>query len=438
MRKITIFILLALLLVLGAAPAYAIPALPHAFYGSVTINGSVAANGTEVSATVDNGTVISTQNPVTTAAGSYGVDSTKLLVQGDITPGATITFYVNGVEAVGQTATFEAGGGPTERDLSVTIRRPAGGGGGGLIRRPPPGTTDVRGVVGTGCCFLEGTDTISEDGLCTLTIPEGTVGLTEELECLSEITMVIMDEPPPPPKDAHIIGLVYDFGPDGATFDPPAMLTFDYDPRDIPEGIAEQDLVLAYYDEVAGKWVELKGCVVDRTANTITAPFSHFTGFTIVGAPPPPPPAPAAFSVSNLSVQPIEVQPRDAVTITVSVANTGGTEESYSVVLKINRVKEAEKSVTVAAGKSQDVSFTVTREEAASYSVVVDGLSGSFTVAAPEVAVPAPPAPPAPSAPPAPMPPAKLPINWPVLGGIIAAIVVAALLIFFSVRRRAY
>ena len=87
------------------------------------------------------------------------------------------------------------------------------------------------------------------------------------------------------------------------------------------------------------------------------------------------------------------------VTITVSVANTGGTEGTYTVVLKINGVKEAEKNVTIAAGKSQDVSFSVTKEQAGSYSVTVDGLSGSFTVTAPPAMVPP--------------PPTKLPVNWP-------------------------
>ena len=113
----------------------------------------------------------------------------------------------------------------------------------------------------------------------------------------------------------------------------------------------------------------------------------------------------------------------------MSVANTGGTRGSYTVALMINGVKEAEKSVTVAAGDSRSVSFTVSKEDIASYSVVVDGLSGSFTVVAP-----LPPAPP----PPAPPPEVKAPINWPLIGGIIAGVIVVGLLIFFLVRRRAY
>ena len=130
------------------------------------------------------------------------------------------------------------------------------------------------------------------------------------------------------------------------------------------------------------------------------------------------PPAPAAFSVSSLSIQPAEVQPKEPVAISVSIANTGGELGSYTVVLKIDGVKEAEETVTIAAGEGQDVSFSVTREEAGSYSVVVDGLSVSFTV----VPVVVPPAPPG--------------INWPLIGGIIGGVIVVGLIIFFLKFRR--
>ncbi len=123
---------------------------------------------------------------------------------------------------------------------------------------------------------------------------------------------------------------------------------------------------------------------------------------------------PAAFSVSNLSIQPAEIEPGETVTITALVANTGGESGSYTVVLKIDGVKEAEETVTIAAGESLDVSFSVTREDPGSYTVEVDGLSGSFTV----VVVVAPPG-----------------INWALIGGIIAGVVAMGLLIFFLARR---
>ncbi|GAI32808.1 unnamed protein product, partial [marine sediment metagenome] len=126
------------------------------------------------------------------------------------------------------------------------------------------------------------------------------------------------------------------------------------------------------------------------------------------------PPEPAAFSVAYLSFSPLEVEPGEAVTVTVLVANIGGESGSYAVVLKIDGVKEAEETVTLAAGDSQDVSFSATREEPGNYTVTVDGWSGSFTVVA--------------------LPPG---VNWPLIGGIIGGVVVVGLLVFFFVRRRA-
>jgi len=157
----------------------------------------------------------------------------------------------------------------------------------------------------------------------------------------------------------------------------------------------------------AGDSQEVSFSVTKEDAGIYSVAVAELTGsFTVV--------APAAFSVSDLSLQPAQVKPGEAVTISASVANTGGESGSYTVVLKIDGVKEAEKTVTIAAGESQDVSFSVTKEEAATYTVTVDGLSGSFTVA----------------------PPAKPPVNWPLIGGIIGGVIVVALLVFFLVRRR--
>jgi len=128
--------------------------------------------------------------------------------------------------------------------------------------------------------------------------------------------------------------------------------------------------------------------------------------------------APAAFSVSNLSIKPAKVEPGGTVTITVLVANTGGESGSYTVVLKINRVKKAEETVTIAAGDSQEVSFSIVtedkkptthEEELFTYTVLVDGLSGGFTIVVP------------------PLPG----LNWPLIGGFIGAAVLIGLAIFF-------
>ena len=253
---------------------------------------------------------------------------------------------------------------------------------------PPPPPTIETNLLGIEESFpisrsgeiLETIEAASEDGILTITLPKGTIVLLEG-EPLETLEVAVDETPPDPPEDAHLIGLAYDFGPDGATFDPPLTLEYTYDPDALAEGVAEEDLVLAYYDEEAGEWVELD-CVVDTENNIIIASVPHFTTFAIIGVVTPLPPViPATFSVGSLSIFPSIVDVDETVTISVLVANTGGKSGSCKVTLKINGVEEAAKEVTVRAGLSKEVTFSVTKEEAGSYTVAVDGLSGSFTVA---------------------------------------------------------
>jgi len=238
--------------------------------------------------------------------------------------------------------------------------------------------------------ILQTIEATSEDGNLTMTIPEGTIALDKDSKRLASLETAVDESPPDPPADANIIGLAYDFDPDGAMFSPPITLTWNYDPDVLPEGVTEESLIMAYYEEAVDEWIGLV-CVVDTENNTITASVSHFTAFAIIGSvtPPPVPPAPARFTFSSLEVSPSQVTPGEEVTISVLVANTGGESGSYTVVLKIDGVKEAEERVTISAGRSQEVSFSVTKEEADTYAVTVDGLIGSFTVI-PVVAPPAP------------------------------------------------
>ena len=135
----------------------------------------------------------------------------------------------------------------------------------------------------------------------------------------------------------------------------------------------------------------------------------------------------ATFTSSDLSISPGEVFAGETVNISVVVTNTGNCLDSYTVTLKINGATEATRDITVNAGASENVTFTVSREQAGSYSVAIDGLSGSFTVAAPDTSQPA-----AEDE----APEDENPVNWPLIGGIIAGMVVIGLIILFVVRRR--
>jgi len=162
---------------------------------------------------------------------------------------------------------------------------------------------------------------------------------------------------------------------------------------------------------------------------------------TVEGPPPettePPPetteptPGPAAFSLSSLTISPSEIALGESVTISVEVTNTGEEAGNYEVILKIDGVVEASEEVSVAAGASQGVIFTVAKDVAKTYSVDVHGLSGTFVV---REEAPAPPAPPAP--PPAPATPAK-PVNWTILWGVIGGMTAVGITTFVLARRRA-
>ena len=294
--------------------------------------------------------------------------------------------------------------------------------------------------------ILETIEATSEDGTLTLTIPEGTIALDKDDNPLTSLEAEVDTSPLPPPENTSIIGLAYDFGPDGATFDPPITLTQSYDPNDIPEGVAEEDLVLAWYDEAANRWVELD-CVVYTGNNTITASIEHFTTFAIIAIPAklPPPPGvvlslpPAAFTPSSLRLSPVEVNIGDEVTISLFVVNTGGKSGSYEVTLKIDGVVAATKEVTVSAGFSKEVTFTISKDIAGTYSVDVNGLTDSFTVKEKEAVATPEPEPESASTPTPPAtytPPPVTPINWPVVCGVVTAVVAMGSLLFFLARRR--
>jgi len=89
---------------------------------------------------------------------------------------------------------------------------------------------------------------------------------------------------------------------------------------------------------------------------------------------------PARFDISDLSITPSEVYPTGEVTISTLVQNVGGSEGSYDVVLKINGIEEARKSVTLGPGASETLSFTATGDSAGDYNIDINGRTGKFVV----------------------------------------------------------
>lgn len=194
--------------------------------------------------TLDNGNLV------------FELDNVNLVMDGKSKALVTLTVKASGSTTSGiYTTELEI------KSEEAPIITPSGGGGG---EAPPRLVT-------------------SPDSTTELSIPLSTTIKDKDGRRIYPSNIKITDNPnpPAPPSDTSIIGLTYNFEPSGATFDPPITLTFTYDPGQLPEGVNEGDLVVAFYDEATGEWINLV-CVVDTETNTITALVSHFTAFAIL------------------------------------------------------------------------------------------------------------------------------------------------------------
>src|SRR3989344_8112197 len=121
-------ILLVIAILTTSISVFAAPGIPHQFYGSVTINGSPAADGIVISAVIEGRTY-----NATTVNGEYGVLPGEPLFVEDpnsTADGETIQFFVEGQDAVAASETF-SNGGFTQLNLSATVETPPSGGNGG-------------------------------------------------------------------------------------------------------------------------------------------------------------------------------------------------------------------------------------------------------------------------------------------------------------------
>jgi len=469
-----------------------------------------------------------------------GIDETtaRIILDGiDVTDDASvtdidITYAASGLDEDTHSVKVivsDKKGNQASKSWSFDVEDDGGGGGGG--GDGAAGIISVSDAVNSSGKFTREVTGQSEDGKVEITIPKNTIGKNRNGQPLHSITIKEKKTPPSPPANARIIGLVYDLEPDGSTFDPPISVTFHYKQSQIPDGVSEENLVLAIWDKTLGEWQILPG-TVDPTDNTITAQVAHFCEFTViaytrpanisvgnaslspskvnigetatltvtvtnsgdlrgtydailkidgvatqtkrieidggdsikvsfsitpdtagsytvsVGNLPVPfeviePGSPAEFHVGNLSVSPPEVGAGENVNISVFISNDGDLVGTCEVTLKINNVVIKAKNVAVDGGASQKVTFVVSRDTAGSYSVDVNGLSGTFIVTgeatSPPATIGASPQPPA--ATPGgitPPPPPDNAISWWIIAVIIAAVLVVGLLIFFLVRRPAY
>ena len=93
--------------------------------------------------------------------------------------------------------------------------------------------------------------------------------------------------------------------------------------------------------------------------------------------------AEATFELSNLTISPQEVETGRSAIISVDIANTGGAEGTYAVILKIDGAQSDEKNVTVQAEATTQATFNITIEKEGSYSIDINGLTAILNVVKP-------------------------------------------------------
>jgi hypothetical protein len=254
---------------------------------------------------------------------------------------------------------------------------------------------------------------ISEDNRLQVVFHVGTIVQDKDGAPLVGLEIAINEAQLPPPPEADIVGLPYELGPDGTTFDQLATIHFSYNPDEIPPRVAEEELVLGYYDGEAAQW-QFMPSVVDMDSHIVSTLVDHLSTFAVIA--PKPPPLPAAFSTSALSVYPPEAEIGETVAVSVLVTNSGELEGSYGLTLTINGAVEETREITLAGG-SQRVVFSVAEDKAGSYSVAVNDLEGSFTVL-------------------------KTPLSgaivWVIVGSVVAALILAVVIVRIVKIRRDY
>jgi len=191
------------------------------------------------------------------------------------------------------------------------------------------------------------------------------------------------------------------------------VLNISHATRTYDVGLKIDDVTVATEEvTLAGDASESVTFTVSRgVAATYAVSVDGLSGSFVVKPPPAPP---AAFAVRALTISPAEVDIGESVTVSILVTNTGDLAGSYEVTLKIDEAVVATKGVTLDGGASQSVTFTISKDVVATYTISIDGLTGTFVV----------------------KPPPAVPLNWWLIGGIIAVVIAAIVFIWLNIIRR--
>ena len=91
-------------------------------------------------------------------------------------------------------------------------------------------------------------------------------------------------------------------------------------------------------------------------------------------------PSPPDFRLSNLEINPTEVNIGENVVVTAKLTNIGGSQGSYTAELKIDGITNQAEKLIISAGADYMLVFKVSKGLPGTYKVTLGDLSGQFTV----------------------------------------------------------
>lgn len=399
------------------------PSMPHLFYGKLYMDGEPAPIGTEVVAKAND---VTCGSIVSDREGVYATFSDTLIVQG-VQPGSPIAFYADGAPCNdGETVPFDTWE-YTELNLSYSSA--------GIVTPSPSPETTASPEPSPSLSPSPEPATSSPTPEPTATVAStpapGPAGGGGAFPGGGGGTVTV-PTPTPVPISSPPVGT-----PEPASFD---VTSLDVEPMEVEPG--EPVLITARVvntGEVTGDCsisCRIDGEEEDTQDVTGVGPGeNHLVSFLVMRESPGTyhvdveglvgqfvveEPLSPAFSISGLSVSPLEVAAGDSVTISFDVTNTGEMAGTYTATLRINGQVDGTQDVTLEAGETKSVSFSVSKTEPATYQVEIGDiqageLEGSFAVLE-EAAV-----------------------SWSLVGGILGGVIALALVLFllFARTRRA-
>jgi hypothetical protein len=98
-------------------------------------------------------------------------------------------------------------------------------------------------------------------------------------------------------------------------------------------------------------------------------------------------PSPAEFHLSDLQINPTQVDVGEDVVISAKLTNAGDSQGIYTAVLKIDGFTNQVENLTVPAGTDQTMVFKIIKGLPGTYNVTIGNLSGQFVVNTPPTPV---------------------------------------------------